>query len=612
MMLKHLDSVAIGGLVMAVALGGCLPDYSMKLQSRSRGYESSYGTDTVERSSSASTGVPPELGPTVRAAVPPPPLSGGTMAIAPDDHTIVAADPDRDQIYIVDVDSRSLVRTIALRPGDEPGRVVVDRSGRAHVALRSGGDVVTIDLASASIVRRRHVCAAPRGIAHDTVLDRIYVACMSGELASFAASGDGILSVRKIRRDLRDVVAHKGRVVLSTFRDASIIDIADDVADPVVRRRSEFGRPAEHRVAWRMVKAPAPTESAPDDEDVVLAEQKAPDSADPVEVPAQYYHPDPEDDCPSTGPSGVIDDATALITTPGLTLPVDIAVDARGAIVVAAGNGHTPSLGKLFGMKRRLPGCRWSESYYVEHAQLTSVVLAREGNLVLALSREPAALVLLDRATQRETSRLALSDVSREDTGHAIFHSNAGLGVACASCHPEGGDDGHAWTSRELGPRRTPSLLGTLAGTAPYHWNGEAQDMAALAALTWKTRMKGPELEKPRTDALEGWLTALHAPPALPPVNAASAARGKTLFEGVGRCSTCHTGAMRTNNQTVNPFSSNGKFQVPSLVGVAWRAPYTHDGSAPTIVDLLSRGHGGGALENWGQYADLASYLETF
>ena len=31
---------------------------------------------------------------------------------------------------------------------------------------------------------------------------------------------------------------------------------------------------------------------------------------------------------------------------------------------------------------------------------------------------------------------------SREDTGHAIFHSNSGGFLACASCHPEGGDDG--------------------------------------------------------------------------------------------------------------------------------------------------------------------------
>lgn len=612
MMQPHLRFFALAGFLMAAALGGCLPDLPYERTPA----RADVPYDAVERDptpTSTQTGTPPDFGPTVRAAVPPPPISGGTMAIAPDDRTIVAADPDRDQIYVVDLDAPSgAVRTIALRPGDEPGRVAIDGAGRAHVALRSGGDVVIVDIASASILRRRHVCAAPRGITHDKALDRIYVACMSGELASYAASGDGVLSVRRIRRDLRDVVADNGRVVLSTFRDAAILDIADDLAEPVVRKRAQFATPGAHRVAWRMVKAPPPQGEPNDDEDVVVAEQKAPDSEDPVEVPAQYYRPNPEDDCPSTGPSSVIDDATALTRSPGLVMPVDVAVDRRGIVVVSAGNGHTPGLGQLMMLRRRQPGCQWSDQVYLGSAQLTSVVLARSGDLVVAMSREPAMLVLVDRVHQSERSRITLSTVSREDTGHAIFHSNSGLGVACASCHPEGRDDGHAWTSRELGSRRTPSLLGTLAGTAPYHWSGEAKDMAALAQLTFQSRMKGPSLVSGQTAALEGWLTALRPPPSLPALNAASAARGKALFEGAGRCSTCHTGAMRTNNQTVNPFSSEGMFQVPSLVGVAWRAPYTHDGSAPTIPDLLSRGHGGGALENWGQYGDLATYLETF
>src|SRR4051812_24728843 len=40
--------------------------------------------------------------------VAPPPISGGTLTIARDGRTAVAADPDRDRIYVVDIPSRTV------------------------------------------------------------------------------------------------------------------------------------------------------------------------------------------------------------------------------------------------------------------------------------------------------------------------------------------------------------------------------------------------------------------------------------------------------------------------------------------------------------------------
>src|SRR6476646_5297858 len=67
----------------------------------------------------------------VTASVAPPAISGGTLRILADGHTAVAADPDRDQVYIVDLTAKSVRATVALNPGDEPGRVVADAAGRA-------------------------------------------------------------------------------------------------------------------------------------------------------------------------------------------------------------------------------------------------------------------------------------------------------------------------------------------------------------------------------------------------------------------------------------------------------------------------------------------------
>ena len=74
--------------------------------------------------------------PPMVAATTPPPISGGTMLTTADGSTVVAADPDRDQLYFVDATGMSHLHTRALNAGDEPGRLVEDAAGRIHVVLR--------------------------------------------------------------------------------------------------------------------------------------------------------------------------------------------------------------------------------------------------------------------------------------------------------------------------------------------------------------------------------------------------------------------------------------------------------------------------------------------
>ena len=92
-------------------------------------------------SGSATAAIPhPDFGPTVRAALPPPPISGGTLAVLRNGH-VVAADPDRDAVYVVDA-ARKEVTTVPLAPGDEPGRVLglmTAASGRGNFALLGVG-----------------------------------------------------------------------------------------------------------------------------------------------------------------------------------------------------------------------------------------------------------------------------------------------------------------------------------------------------------------------------------------------------------------------------------------------------------------------------------------
>ena len=616
---RNVALLAVTGLMV-----GCLPDYPSPSGPRRSAQGDFEARPSPVSSPSgmvpAPMGDPPDLGMTVRQADPPPPLSGGTLAVAPDGFTVVAADPDRDRVYVLDYRDASSVKTVALQLHDEPGRVVIDAARRAHVALRSGGAIVTIDLATATVVRRTDVCSAPRGLAYDAVSDVVHVACAGGELIALAPSSGVELRRRMVVRDLRDVVVVPGALVLSTFRDARILRLEGTSEVAVERptaRSAAFGEP---RVAWRMISAPRPN---PDDEvQMVVAEQKAPDSDDPQVIPAAprfYYDSSPNtvDPCAANGPGPVVVDRNASIHVPRAVLPVDVAASDQWLVLVAAGNAHTATLPQLVFIDRRGAGaaqssfsCSAGYGGYVTNAQLTSVGVAAAGAVVVALSREPAALVVIDPVSRHEVSRVALATESREDTGHAIFHSNTGAGVACASCHPDGREDGHAWRSLQLGARRTPSLLGTLANTAPYHWNGEAKDMSALLRLTFESRMRGPVLEDERIDAMDAWLRALKSMPATRASNLGAAIRGQSLFDGAAHCSTCHSGAMRTNNASVD-VNTGGVFQVPSLVGVSWRAPHLHDGSAPTVKALLERGHGGAALQAH-QILDLDTYVGTF
>lgn len=546
----------------------------------------------------------PVFGETVRQAEPPPPISGGTLAMVPNRTLAVAADPDRDRVFVVDVHTGT-VAAIPLAPHDEPGRVVVDGSMRAHVALRGGGMIATIDLANGNALTKRAVCTLPRGIAWDAATDDLHVACAGGELVTLAASGGAPKRVVTVARDLRDIVVTPSGLVVSTFRNADIIRLS---ADGTVQAQSEAYRKSQNaHVAWRMIADPRGSGSADPAGDVIMAAQRTPSGEDdPPALPAAYYGE--QSGCGPRGPLTLLA-KQPYAYVPTAVLPVDVATDGQQFALVSAGNAYMQSEPQIVMVVEDFTSpCNSGRGIVVPDAELTSIAYSPMTSSFFALSREPA--MLLETDGYSITQRIPLSSTSKKDTGLAVFHANSGAGVACATCHPEGRDDGHSWRSVALGARRTPSLVGTLAGTAPYHWNGEAPDLRAIMSLTFQGRMQGPELTSAQNDAIAEWLTALPALPASPITKPVAVARGKAIFEGgSARCSSCHAGALRTNNRSVDLGLSEA-IQVPSLVGVAHRAPYLHDGSAPSLRAVLQAPHGG-AVVGGDEIEDLASYLES-
>jgi mono/diheme cytochrome c family protein len=609
--------------------------------------------------------IPVDQRPVQLAAVPPPAISGGTLLLTRDDARAVAADPDRDRVSIVSLAAWAVAGVIALEPGDEPGRLVEDDVGRVHVALRRGGAVVSIDVAQRAIVERRAVCSAPRGIAFEPGDRTLLVACAGGELMSLPVEGGSATLRARVAPDLRDVVIVGERVFVTRFKSAELIAVAADgtltvttplattvaVLDGDGNERKEMLAP---HMAWRTLASGQGgvimLHQGARVGEVALGSETEGASATPVGSPYGGAGGEP---C-----AGVVQTeltyfdengrAEATVRLPGV-LGVDLAqsVDGRTVAMTFAGRiqSGTP-LRKLIRIEGETriaasppselgprgtslsldsvltpnehSGCLQDTSLLGDDRNVLSEAVAvvrhpRRDHVWIIQNREPAQLLL--SVSEPGFTPLALADDSVADTGHALFHHDAGGGIACASCHGEGGEDGHVWRFTGFGPRRTQPLNIGLEGTAPFHWAGDMPGIEELLEDVLVGRMGGIHQSRERVAALERWLFSLRSPPSLRLGDDPAALRGKALFEGQAQCATCHSGAKLTNNESAD-IGTGEALQVPSLTAIGHRAPWLHTGCANTLRERFDPACGGAAhgatadLDD-SQLTDLIAYLET-
>jgi hypothetical protein len=586
---------------------------------------------------------------TTISPVRPPAISGGTLMVTSNGLRAVAADPDRDRIVIVDLQSDDVLATIPLEAGAEPGRVVEDSQGRAHVALRGGGGVVTLDLQTGEVLAERAVCTAPRGVATfkptDEGAETLIVACASGELVELeAAPTGGVVEKILLEPDLRDVVVTGDgtragrRLLVSSFRSATVQAIDSDGA--VINS----GKPSGYEnvftlqrfapnVAWRMVPTP---------DGAAMIHQRA--SLGEVEIAPEETggYGGQVFDCGSTITNAAVSrfDSLGNPTMPenrgGLgpvLLPVDIAISDQpdpswGTRLVAAIGAGSDQL--MIGTLEQIEGTDACDDNFFEGPVAfvgpepiavdfgNADPISGEPPVVVVQIREPAMLAVFDSATLVWKKQIALGGAARIDSGHKLFHRNPELPttISCASCHPEGGDDSHTWSFTEIGGRRTQSLRGDVTDTAPFHWDGDLEDFSHLMSTVFVDRMGGVPQTDARVDALNTWIAKIPNIDTPEPADSEAVARGKALFESeaVG-CATCHSGA-RLSNNTSTPIGKGKATQVPSLVGIRYRAPFMHDGCAKTLADRFDPTCGGtdhGEIDGLdaGQLDDLVKYMES-
>jgi len=285
-------------------------------------------------------------------------------------------------------------------------------------------------------------------------------------------------------------------------------------------------------------------------------------------------------------------------------------------------------------------------SFEVGHGA-RGIVLSKSGEVAwvdVGFDHAVARLELADDATgdettgieptlqrTRETTPTHLSSAGEQ--GRRLFYDakNTHLTptgvVACATCHPRGGEDGLVWFLHTddipAKLRRTPPAWDAKPGAFPLHWDGHYDDPDDLVTDTIRELMEGDALVVD-VSAVSTYMEEIPPPVGRPLSDdeQARAERGAELFESAG-CADCHTGAQFTDGSPHAVVEATGDAPAdlaeaitPSLVGIRGRDPYLHDGRARSLRDVLTTYNTNDTMGVTSRLSaddvdDLVLYLET-
>lgn len=309
------------------------------------------------------------------------------------------------------------------------------------------------------------------------------------------------------------------------------------------------------------------------------------------------------------------------------------------------------------GLVRPLPSALL-EGIVVDHAGKHAYVDGRNTHDVTVLAideADPFAPVVVDGPA---IDRLAADPMPAEmrlgqrlfyTANSAAFPVTRNFWVACASCHIEGGSDAVTWLFG-VGPRDTPSNAGGPVNTGfllrqALLTNLDQYDLINRNEQGGSYHLDDPAL-KPDLEALARYVNyGIPFPqnPNLAPDGKLTEpqARGEKSFQT--RCASCHSGPFYTDSGAGNPTLDLTKpillhdvgtcvttgpfpdqaardleqtlhtacdFDTPTLRGIFATPPYLHDGSAPTLRDVLDRFPFSSGLPD-ADKDDLVAYMLT-
>ena len=538
------------------------------------------------------------------------------LALSPDEATLAVTLSDRDEVVLLDVARRVVIRR--LRAGRAPEGVAFTPDGRRlFVANRLSEDVSVLDVetgrethrlqagrepyalamspdgATVAVVSRRVEVTAPDEVpvAQVTLIDvaatrvraRVMLpSCHMIDDAAFTPDGRRLL-VPAIRvRNLLPIVQVARGWVLSAVLACVDVERGAVALLPLQYANEGFADPTGIALSADGTRAYVASGGA--------------DEVAVIDVARLLEH---EKDVPPEAPERF------ALTKDYVLRRVKVGDNPRGVVWLGRGSVGDVAI--------------------ASHLDDDVYLLDRDGGL---RARLPLAHPIPDDVLHR--GRRAFFDAT-------VCFQNA---FSCTSCHPEGHTDGLTYDFEIDGVGRNPvlnrSLLG-LAGTAPFKWIGlnptiQRQCGARFAMVLTRAQAFPPET----LDDLAAYLLSI--PPPLPTLHEetededvrAAIERGRRIFHRsrvadgrrlspTERCVSCHPPPLYTNLQ-VTEVGSRGRlddhdrYDVPHLTGTGSKAPYLHDGSAFALKDIFRRlgdGHGFVSDLSDADLDDLVAYLRS-
>lgn len=330
--------------------------------------------------------------------------------------------------------------------------------------------------------------------------------------------------------------------------------------------------------------------------------------------------------------------------------------DLSAAMLIRPGDGNTVSFAARIDLGHAPQGIVVSADG--KRGYVANYLSRNVSVLDLSIPGTPAVLATVPATA--EPLPLAIANGKRLFYRSREPRHSRGNYIACASCHADGsGHDGRSWdfTNRGEGVRNTTDLRGR-GGLAhgPVHWSGnfdEIQDFESDivnffggTGLAQDGQSPRPPLAAPNAgrsadlDDLSAYVASLNEPARSPFRNpdrtlGVEALRGKALFlSPTLQCASCHlpprftdsvvtrdpAAFIRHDVGTLTPASGSrlggplDGLDTPSLLGGWNSAPYLHDGSAATLLEVVTTRnpndrHGVTSMLSTNQAADLVAYL---
>jgi YVTN family beta-propeller protein len=484
-----------------------------------------------------------------------------SVAVTLDNTRILVANRGDGTLSVVDIASRTVTATIPLdnmRPGSQPYGVATDRNDRAFVTLQGSDELVVVDLALGRVSQRIPVPDAPTGLS--VWGDFVYVTHFwSGQVsliylpearvATTISTGVDTGLSQSIEVDIVTGIAYLPQTRsnaqnMNLTYDSTVFPVVNvlDLRGLTVQRLSRISP----ETAVRPVNMPFVTALDRNRNWLYVANAGS-------------------------------NDVSVIDLNSGIGLGnIDVGANPRG------------------------------------------MLLNRDASRLYVHNTLDGTISIIDTTARSVLDVLPISNLTIPVDvliGAQLFHSAADPRLAadgwisCATCHFDGQSDGRVWRGFPEGPRNTPVLY-NLSETPPYNWSGTWDEVADVELkIRWLQAGTGlidnptisPALGEAHAglsldlDTLSAYLNSLQGPPNPMQVDDELRARGEQVFAEQG-CAECHSGPAGTDLQVYDVETGDVSverigtvFDTPTLRWLWVSAPYFHDGSAATLIDVFER-----------------------